>query len=137
MTNIKILLFSFVVLAVVRSVCPCCWRIKVAFTNGHSDTPAYELYRYMYGIYEVEPGMVNGRNHYTSVHGDGLFALAFCGDSWWIQLSENRGECKGWAHSGWAIDQCVHDVKYTWRYYMPSVDTFIGAKKGLSVWCKS
>jgi len=52
----------------------------VAFTNGHSDTPAYKLHRYMYGYYEMEPGLVNGRSHYTSMHGNGLFALAFCGD---------------------------------------------------------
>ena len=58
----------------------CCWRIKVAFTNGHSDTPVYKLHRYIYGYYEMEPGLVNGRPHYSSIHGDGLFALAFCGD---------------------------------------------------------
>ena len=58
----------------------CCWRIKVAFTNGHSDTPVYKLHRYIYGYYEMEQGTINGRNHYTSVHGDGIFALAFCGD---------------------------------------------------------
>ena len=40
------------------------------------------------------PGFVNGKNHYTSVHADGIFAVAYCGDAWWIQLAENRGECK-------------------------------------------
>lgn len=52
-------------------------------------------------------------------------------------MAENRGECKGWAHSGWTIDQCVHDIEYTWRYYLPQIDAFNEAKKGLSVWCKS
>ena len=57
--------------------------------------------------------------------------------SWWIQLDKNRGECKGWAHSGWTTNTCVHDIDYTWRYFVPQVDSFIEAKKGLSIWCKS
>ena len=38
--------------------------------------------------------------HWPLVHGNGAFAMAYCGDSWWLQSSEVRGECKGWAHSG-------------------------------------
>ena len=82
-------------------------------------------------------GKVNGRNHYKSVHGDGAFVLAYCGDSWWIQSSEVRGECKGWAHSGWESNKCVHNIDYSWRYFIPQIDEFVEAEKGLSVWCKS
>ena len=77
---------------------------------------------------------MNGRAHYTSE--DGRFALAFCGDSWWVQSDASRGECVGWGHSGWREDACVEDIDYTWRYYIPSVDSFVEAHKGLSVWCK-
>ena len=48
-----------------------------------------------------------------------------------------RGECKGWAHSGWRGNTCVEDIEYTYRYYIPSIEEFIPAKKGLSIWCKS
>ena len=85
----------------------------------------------------MEPGLINGRSHYTSVHGDGAFALSYCGDSWWLQASEVRGECKGWAHSGWKTEHCVHDIDYSWRYFIPVIDEFVEAKKGLSIWCKS
>ena len=116
----------------------CCWRVKVAFTSGHAlRSGAYKLHRYMYGYYEMEPGLINGKNHYTSVHADGLLAVAYCGDSWWIQLATNRGECKGWAYSGWDSPQCVHDVEYTWQYFVPTINEFVDAKKGLSIWCKS
>ena len=67
--------------------------------------------------------------------------------SWWLKsklitLMANfekqvRGECKGWAHSGWKTEQCVHDIDYSWRYFIPVIDEFVEAKKGLSVWCKS
>ena len=80
----------------------CCWKVKVAFTKGHSNG-AFRLHRYMFGAFTMEPGTVNGRNHYTSENG--RFAIAFCGDSWWIQATKNRGECKGWAHSGWKTDR--------------------------------
>ena len=31
-----------------------------------------------------------------------------------MKAKENTGECKGWAHSGWTTDDCVHDIEYTW-----------------------
>ena len=114
----------------------CCWKVKVAFTTNHLNG-AYKLHKYIFGYYIMEPGLINGRSHYTSVHGDGAFALAYCGDSWWLQASEVRGECKGWAHSGWKTEQCVHDIDYSWRYFIPVIDEFVEAKKGLSIWCKS
>ena len=85
----------------------------------------------------MEPGLINSNNDYTSVYTDGLLAVAYCGDSWWIQLATNRGECKGWAYSGWESPQCVHDVEYTWQYFVPTINEFVDAKKGLSIWCKS
>ena len=44
---------------------------------------------------------------------------------------------QGWAYSGWVNTNCVHNVDYTWQYYVPTIDEFVGAKKGLSIWCKS
>ena len=76
----------------------CCYRVKVAFTKGRSNG-AYKLHPYAFGYYKLEPGSVKGHPHYTSE--DGRFALAYCGDSWWVQLASNRGECRGWFHSGW------------------------------------
>jgi len=58
----------------------------------------------------MESGSINGRPHWTSA--DGRFALAFCGDSWWVQTEDIRGQCKGWAHSGWRSDRCVHEIEY-------------------------
>ncbi len=36
-----------------------------------------------------------------------------------------------------SFHRCVSDIDYTWRFYIPEIDTFIDAGKGLSVWCKS
>ena len=42
----------------------------------------------MFTYYRMEPGMINGRNHYTS--DDGRFAISYCGDSYWIQRADTR-----------------------------------------------
>ena len=107
----------------------------MAFTKDQPRGGAWKLHPYIYTFFLMEEGLVNGRNHYTSE--DGRFALSFCGDSWWIQADDTRGQCKGWAHSGWRTHDCVHDIEYSWRYFIPSINEFLGAKKGLSVWCKS
>ena len=46
----------------------------MAFTTNHLNG-AYKLHKYIFGFYIMEPGLINGRSHYTSVHGDGAFAL--------------------------------------------------------------
>ena len=63
--------------------------MKVSFTKGHSNG-AIKLHPYMFTMFEMDSGLVNGRNHYTSE--DGRFAVAFCGDSWWIQREDTRHE---------------------------------------------
>ena len=46
--------------AFVEGRADCCWRIKVGFTKGHAfKSGAYKLHRYMYGYYEMEPGIIN------------------------------------------------------------------------------
>ena len=65
----------------------CCFRVKVGFTRGQRGG-AFKLHPYMFTYYRMEPGMINGRNHYTSE--DGRFAISYCGDSYWIQRADTR-----------------------------------------------
>ena len=106
----------------------------MAFTRGYLNG-AYKLHHYLFGLYVMNPGLINGRPHYTSESGD--FVLAFCGDSWWIQTAKIKGSCQGWAFSGWKDDLCPHHINYSWRYYIPVIQEFIQADKGLSIWCSS
>jgi len=115
----------------------CCWKVKVDHTNGHGFYGPVQILKRVFGHYTMEPGLVNGRAHYSSSDpaNKGLYALAFCGDSWWIQPASFRGQCKGFAHSGWYTDECVTDIAYSWVYYVPSINQFVTAKKALSTWC--
>ena len=61
----------------------CCYKVKVAFTTNHMNG-AYKLHKYIFGFYIMEPGLVNGRNHYTSVHGNGAFALGQSQVKYWV-----------------------------------------------------
>jgi len=115
----------------------CCWKIKVDYTSGHGFYGPVKILRRTYGYYTMEPGLVNGKAHYTSSDpgNEGLYALSFCGDSWWIQPASFRGQCKGFAHSGWHTDDCVTDIAYSWVYYVSSINQFVTAKKAMSTWC--
>jgi len=115
----------------------CCWKIKVDHTSGHGFYGPVKILERIFGYYTMEPGQVNGKVHYTSSNPNnkGLYALAFCGDSWWIQPVAFRGKCKGFAHSGWYEDKCVTDIAYSWVYYVPVINQFVTAKKAMSTWC--
>jgi len=113
----------------------CCWKVQVSYTNDarlSNDRP------YIFGYYYAEPGLVNGKTHYTSK--DGKYGIWFNEkNSWMIGTTENRGRIRGYAHSVGRTDQCVEDIPYTWKYWLDTdnVDLWIDAEKGLSVWCKS
>lgn len=115
----------------------CCWKIRVDFTTGHGFYGAFKIHETMYGAYIMEPGLVNGRHHYTSSdpHNKDVYAVAYCGDKWWIQPSRIRGECNGYAYSGLSKEQCVNEIAYTWAYYVPPINQYVLAKEGLSIWC--
>lgn len=115
----------------------CCWKIRVDFTTGHGFYGAYKIHESMFGAYIMEPGLVNGKHHYTSSdpHNKEVYAVAYCGGQWWIQPSRLRGECNGYAYSGLSSEKCVNEIGYTWAYYVPPINQYVLAKKGLSIWC--
>jgi len=115
----------------------CCWKIRVDFTSGHGFYGAFKIHETMFGHYIMEPGLVNGKNHYTSSdpHNKGVYAVAFCGDQWWIQPARLRGQCNGYAYSGLTNADCVNEIAYSWAYYVPPINQYVLAKKGLSIWC--
>jgi len=94
----------------------------------------------IYGIYKMEPGLVNSHQHYTSVNGK--YAITYCDDDgkkqWVIQTVKNRGRCTGSAYTNVrSSENCAHDALYTWRYYKSSTKEWLNAEKSLSIWCKS
>jgi len=117
----------------------CCWKIRVDFTKGHGFYGAFKIHESMFGHYVMEPGLVNGKHHYTSndPHNEGVYAVTYCGEQWWIQPVELRGQCNGYAYSGVSASTCVNEIGYTWAYYVPPINQYVLAKKGLSIWCSS
>ena len=72
-----------------------CQILVYLISTSEKDLPVFDN---CMGIYRVN--FCPRIKHWPLVHGNGAFAMAYCGDSWWLQSSEVRGECKGWAHSG-------------------------------------
>jgi len=119
-----------------RSYTDCCYTVKVAFEYGNNTEGAYLARPEIYQDYEMEPGLVKNRTHYTSR--DRKYALSFCGDDWWIQSVNNRGKCRGFAHSGGSNGpKCVHDIPHDWNYYAYCINKLLPAEQGLIVKCAS
>ena len=54
-----------------------------------NDTSVYGLRHLLYTVFEIEPGLVNDRVHYTSLDGKSAVSYGECG-SWQIQPLEHR-----------------------------------------------
>ena len=102
---------------------------------------AYVTLEDIYGDYTMQPGLINGRNYYTSDHESGKFAISWCGNSWYISPTEWNeesmvGRCTGYANT-FKKDDCVHDITYHWDYYNHANEQYVRAHEGLSIWCLS
>jgi hypothetical protein len=111
----------------------CCWKVRVSYSETHHvQREQSKIFKY----YFQQPGLVNGRVHYTSSDGD--HAIWFGKNSHWdIGDVKNRGSTTANAHSGNSKPNCPSEVAYTWRYWNQDPDLWLDADKGLSIWCKS
>merc|ERR1712083_1007383 len=91
----------------------CCWMVRLWFTIKNYS---WNLHSSKFGYYKMEPGLVNGRPHYTSLFANGKYALAFCGTHWNVQLASHRGLCRGFISYGGHNNECPHYPSYQWKY---------------------
>ena len=68
-----------------RVTSECCNRVSVEYTEKNE---AFERFPSIYTSYVIEKGMINGRNHYTSV--DGTRAIVNICNSWNVQDDSDR-----------------------------------------------
>ena len=111
----------------------CCSKITVvsykasySFWNFFKNkSPGRDLQPQIFGSYQAmcENGkqeLINDRPVYRSSHYKGTYGMWFCGDSWYIGYYDERGNCSGFAHSGWKIDNCVENIRaFSWRVLDP------------------
>ena len=48
----------------------CCWLVRLWYTT---KTHAWNLHKSKFGYYKMEPGLVNGHAHYTSIFANGMY----------------------------------------------------------------
>ena len=71
------------------------------------------------GTYVLSNVKVNGRDYFTSTEFDGRYGIWYCSvfDSWIIGLSEEKGQCKGYAHII-RSEKCLECLpSWGWRLY--------------------
>ena len=96
----------------------CCPRLAIESSAEGDGTTSNvrKAHPRVFTTYEMEPGMVNDRHHYTSMEGE--FALAYNPENaaWWIQLERDRGDLRGLAFVN-SSATCVHDTRgQEWMY---------------------
>merc|ERR1711963_170350 len=114
----------------------CCWKVHATFTNGHKND-FFTHHSAAIGDYEMNPGFVNGKVHYTSTFDNGKYGIWFSDlGSWMVGNSTKRGQDIGFLFNR-TPDKCPHHMVYDWKYFIPEYKTWANANEGFSIWCKS
>ena len=114
----------------------CPYKVKVARTKG-TDVSAgpYHLLKSYYGQYIIQQGSFNGRDWYEK--SDGSKAIWFCEKKQWVVGSSfKKGTCSGVFYTN-DEDDCPNGPGYTWKYYVPAINKWVGADKSMSIWADS
>jgi len=111
----------------------CCWKVRVSYYETHHVQSEQDR---LFQMYFQQPGLVNGRVHYTS--SDETKAIWFDKNgNWAIGKVGDRGSNEAAAHSNNNKPNCPDEVPFTWRYWNTDPDLWLDADTGLSIWCKS
>ena len=95
---------------------------------------AYIFTYSMYGIYTKTNDAKKGRNVYQSDFKNGMYSIWWCGNSWQIGLTSDKGKCRGNAKTSLDV-KCVSNTGHTWRYYQLETKTWHSADDGLGIRC--
>ena len=78
--------------------------------------------------------MISGRAYYKK--NDGTYGIWWCDklSKWYIAPDSYKGQCGGYIVSR-EVDQCVHNVGYTWEYFDFNHSSSFKAGEGLLISC--
>ena len=92
------------------------------YLEGYENDVSKVHYRNKFGYYTMEPGFINGRNHYTIMDNDskaGEYGLWFSEDAWFLGLTKERGKHKG------RVTRCGH-LEPNFGYFWEQLSRFFG-----------
>jgi len=118
----------------------CCWKLHVDYRREHSgDTQhknkAKDAIPFAYQHYQQEPGLVNGRPHWTSLDKKRAIWWSSSKGVWIIGNASGRGQNPAFAYASvpwWQSDSCPM-VGYRWKYL--DSGKWKDADDSLSIWC--
>ena len=108
----------------------CCSKVEIKYT---AKNQAFEKYKELYGSYTIS-NVISGRAYYKK--DDGTYGIWWCDklSKWYIAPDAYKGQCGGYIASR-EVDQCVHNVGYTWEYFDFNLSLSFKAGEGLLVSC--
>ena len=71
------------------------------------------------GTFIIQAEKVNENCHYVLEEGEYPFGIWMCGESWWIGILSNKGQCEGIFHASTVSkpNVRVQDDSLQWKYY--------------------
>jgi hypothetical protein len=84
-------------------------------SSSNADRGARKVYPQIFVDYVMEPGLVNGRNHYTSANGKHV--VSFCGSNWSVTSADYRQVIQleiFTRHSRYMKLECIYKARETW-----------------------
>merc|ERR1712062_220630 len=120
-----------------RSSNGCPYQVKVNYAKGEdTDSGPYKLFKELYGTYTIQNGHIGGRDWYLS--SDEKYAIWYYGKraSWQVGLEHEKGT--KWCYFFTVDDdKCPHQTAFDWKYWVPAINEFIDADRGMSIWKKT
>jgi len=110
----------------------CCYKVKLTYCCGNTDK-AYDEHKNLYTEYTVEPGLVNGKPHYTFDGWIYNYAIWYSGDAWVIGETDDRGSTRGYMRNH-GNNSCPNEMGYDWEYALPN-HGWLDAGKSLTLKC--
>ena len=107
----------------------------VPFVSGAYDPSGgpYKLLREYYETYTIQSGTFGGRDWYLSSSGN---AIWYKDGTWRVGTKGDKGTTRGVFYTN-DDDKCPHQPGFKWKYYVKSINDWVDAGYGMSIYTVS
>jgi len=106
----------------------CSSKVLVHYSTKND---AYTQRNYIYGYYKLEQGLINGKQHYSSMFANGIYSIWY-NNNWLIGSTSQKGTTYAYAYNRNNYN-CPYDPAYDW-FYLDYYRNWRSAGRGLSIW---
>merc|ERR1711902_155017 len=117
-----------------RSANGCPYQVEVKYsTSADQDSGPYKLLKEFYGKYTIQNGHIGGRDWYLSSDGENAIWYDTEYGKWRLGYESKKD-------TTWCVfytsddDKCPHQPAFDWKYFVPAINQFIDANRGMTIY---